>query len=87
MFNFKQIELSHVLFDKLKEKFPEIKLVSITPTFYNPDNIWVNIIYPEDEDREIEMGEMASEISTDILLDYGYHISVSSGQGMEKNAA
>ncbi len=51
----------------------------------NPNDIWVNIIYPEDEDREIEMGEMASEITTDILLDYGYNILISSGEGMEES--
>lgn len=84
MFNFKQMELSQMFFDKLKGKFPEIELVSITPTAYNPDNIWVNIRYPEDEDREIEMGEMASEMTTDMLLDYGYHILISSGEGMEE---
>ncbi|MDM8523284.1 hypothetical protein QUF80_07930 [Desulfococcaceae bacterium HSG8] len=87
MFNFKQKELSHMLFDRLKQKFSEIKLVSITPTFENPDNIWVNIIYPDDEDRQIELYETAAEISTDILLDYGYHITISSGQGMENIAA
>ncbi|MDM8522306.1 hypothetical protein QUF80_02950 [Desulfococcaceae bacterium HSG8] len=77
MLNFKQMELSRMLFRKLKEKFPEIELINITPTAYNPDSIWVNIIYPEDEDREIELGEMASEITTDILLDYGYNILIS----------
>jgi len=30
------------------------------------------------------MGEMASEITTDILLDYGYNILISSGEGMEE---
>jgi len=84
MFNFKQMELSRMLFSRVKEKFPEIELVSITPTAYNPGSIWVNIIYPNDEDREIELGEMASEITTDILLDYGYNILISSGEGMEE---
>jgi hypothetical protein len=83
MFNFKQKELSRMLFDRLKEQFPEISLVSITPSYENPEDIWVNIIYPEDEDREIEMGKLAAEISTDILLDYGYSISITSGEGME----
>ncbi len=84
MFNFKQIELSNMLFDRLREKFPEIRLVGITEGCENPNDVWVNIICPEDEDREIELGEMASEISTDILLDYGYSILISSGEGMEE---
>ena len=83
MLNFKQKELSYLLFERLKEKFLETKLVSITPSFENPEDIWVNIIYPEDEDREIELRELAAEISTDILLDYGYSISITSGEGLE----
>ena len=83
MFNLKQMELSKMLFDSLKEKFPEIKFVGITEGCDNPNDVWVNIIYPEDEDREIEMCEMASEITTDILLDHGYNILIISGEGME----
>ncbi len=84
MFNFKQMELSNMLFGRLKKKFPEIKFVGLTEGCDNPNDIWVNIIYPENEDREIELGEMASEITTDILLDYGYNILISSGEGMEE---
>ncbi len=36
--------------------------------------IYGYIIAPKDE--EIELMEFASEKATDILLDYGYHISV-----------
>ncbi len=86
MFNFKQKELSYMLFERLKEKFPEINLVSITPGFEDPGDIWVNITYPEIEDRQIEMGEIAAEISTDILLDYGYSITISCGDGLEQEA-
>lgn len=68
MFNHKQIELSNMLFRKLKKKFPEIKLVNITESMENPANIWVNTILPDNEDREIEMREMASEISEEYSL-------------------
>lgn len=78
------MELSNVLYNKLKRKFPEIELVSITESVENPNSIRVNIIMPDDEDREIELREMAGEISTDILLDYGYHILISSASKMEK---
>ncbi len=87
MFNEKQMDLSHMLFGKLKNKFPEIELVDITETAYNPNNIWVNIVMPSDEDREIELCEMAAEISTDILLDYGYKITVSSASIQAEEAA
>ncbi len=78
MFNDKQLELSQMLFAKVKDRFPEVELVDITETAYNPSNIWVNITRPSDEDRLIELEDVSAEISTDILLDYGYHITVSS---------
>ena len=78
MINFKQRELSEMLFSKLKERFSELEMVSIMESPENPNNLLVDVIMPEDEDVEIEIREMASEISADILLDYGYHITVSS---------
>lgn len=78
MMNDKQKELSTMLFEKLKKQFPEIEFVGITESVENPNNLRVKILMPDDEDREIELREMASEISTDILLDYGYHILISS---------
>lgn len=78
MFNDKQMELSQMLFDKLKEHFPEIRWVDVTEAAYDPSHIWVNVVMPDDEDREITMCEMAAEISADILLDFGYGITISS---------
>jgi hypothetical protein len=51
------------------------------------DSLWVRILMPENEDREIEMGELAAEISTDLLLDHGYHITISSAPCTDKLAA
>jgi hypothetical protein len=72
-----------MLFDRLKEKFPEIRLTGITPGAEAPEDVWVNIIYPEDEDREIALRELAGEISSDILMDYGYSVSIVSGEDAE----
>jgi phosphoenolpyruvate synthase/pyruvate phosphate dikinase len=62
MINFKQKELSKMLFEKLQKKFPEIELVEIMESPENPNHIWVNIIMPEDEDREIALAEKAGKI-------------------------
>jgi len=78
MINLKQIELSHQLFDNLKQQYPEIELVDIAESGVYPEHIWVNIIMPENEDRDIEMGHLAANRSIDILIDYGYHITISS---------
>ncbi len=77
------MELSHLLFDKLKAQFPEIELVSIVESPFQRDSIWVNIILPEDDDRDIALTELAGEISTDILMDYGYDIMISSATRAE----
>lgn len=79
MINLKQMELSHQLFERLKQKYPEIELVDIVESGVYPDHLWVKIIMPTNEDREIEMGHLAADISTDILVNYGYHITISHG--------
>ena len=76
MINDKQRELSRMVFDKLKDKFPEIEFVNIVESPENPNTIWVRVTMPDDDDQEIELLEMGGEMSADILLDYGYHILV-----------
>jgi len=66
MINSKQIELSKALFDKLKIHYPEIELVSIVENQMYRDSIWINLITPKDENRDIEMSDLAAELSTDI---------------------
>jgi hypothetical protein len=61
-----------------------LELVDIVESPENSNSIWVNVIMPDDEDREIEVREMASELSADINMDYGYHILVLSSPKEEK---
>lgn len=79
MINVKQQELSHHLFHQLQQQFPEIELVEILESPVYPNNIWVSVTHPTSADREIELGELAAEISTEILLNYGHHVSIVSG--------
>lgn len=76
-----------MLFEQLKARFPEIALVKITESYETPEDIWVHITMPDDEEREIELIETAAEISTDILITYGYHITIFSASPSEKVAA
>lgn len=71
------MELGQRLFKRLQEKFSELEMVNITESAENHDHLWVNIIMPEDEDREIAVRELASELSMDILLEHGNHITIS----------
>jgi hypothetical protein len=81
--NSKQMELSQMLFNQLKAQFPEIELVSIVESPIYRDSIWVNIVKPENDDRRLELNELAANISTDILMDYGYDIMISSATRAE----
>jgi len=74
--NFKQQELVDGLIAELNRHFPDVKFVDITEGPENPDDLWINVTEPKSEDREIELTEFFSEKSTDILMDYGYHILV-----------
>lgn len=74
--NFKQEELIQGLVKDLEKNFPDVEFVDVSESPENPDDLWVNVTRPEDEDREIELADFFSEKSTDILLDYGYQILV-----------
>lgn len=74
--NFKQQELIEELFQTVRGRFPEVELLNVTESPEDPKDLWVNILVPEDEDQEIALTELASEKTTDMLLDYGYHISI-----------
>ena len=76
MINFKQEELIDDLLHQVKEKFPEVELIDVTHSPEDPESLWINVIGPEDEDREIELRAFASDKVSDILLDYGYHMLV-----------
>jgi len=76
MINFKQEELIHSFFSSVRKKFPEVEFLNVTECPEDSANLWINITEPEDEDREIGLMEFACDKTVDILLDYGYHISV-----------
>ena len=77
MVNFKQEELIRRLVKNVQKKFPEVKFINVTISPENPNDLWVNVTAPESEEREFELREYSADLSMDILLDYGYHISIS----------
>ena len=76
MLTLKQEELIKKLIKEVQKKFPDVKFININRSPENPDDIWVNVTAPETEEREFELREFAADKSMDILLDYGYHISI-----------
>ncbi len=83
MVNFKQKELIQNFFHSIKNKFPEVEFVSVTEGPENPADLWLNITEPDNEDREIELIGFAGEKTSDILLDYGYYITIMTRRNTE----
>lgn len=76
MINSKQQQLLDELLQAVKTKFPEVEFLNVTESPEDPADLLLNITAPEDEDREMELSEFTSQLSTDILQDYGYLILV-----------
>lgn len=74
--NFKQEELIEKLMNDIRQEFPEVELIDVTESPEGPETLWINMTAPADEDRKIRLREFGSEIATDILLDYGYHMLI-----------
>ncbi len=74
--NHKQQELIQGIVEDLNRHFPDVKFCDITESPENPNDLWINVTEPEDEEREIELTKFFSEKTTDILMDYGYHMLV-----------
>jgi len=74
--NAKQKELINDLYIETKKQFPNIDLVNISESPENPEEIWINVTSPQNDQAEYDLISFASEKSTDILLNYGYNILV-----------
>ena len=74
--NYKQQQLINELFEKVKQRFPEIELINLQVSPDDSEHIWINVLADMDEEREIELTDYASELAVDILIDYGYAISI-----------
>jgi hypothetical protein len=76
MLNFKQEELIRQLVKDIRATFPEVNFINVTPSPENPDELWIRVTAPADEEKEFELREFSANRTMDILLDYGYHMLV-----------
>jgi len=74
--NPKQQELVEQLVRDIEAKYPEAKFLDVFPSPKSPSSLWIEVIRPDSEDREIELREYVAERAMDILLDFGYHLLV-----------
>ncbi|NUM75741.1 hypothetical protein HUU40_15370 [candidate division KSB1 bacterium] len=72
----KQEELIAQLAEDIEKKFPEVKFVEAVPNPEGESALLLRFTEPENDDRFMDILEYASERTTDILLDYGYHMVV-----------
>jgi len=76
MLNLKQEELIKRFVKDVQKKFPDVKFINVTTSPENPNELWIRVTAPENEEREFELVEYSSDKTIDILLEYGYHILV-----------
>ncbi len=74
--NSKQERLIEEFQDDLKKHFPDVSFVEVTESWENPNDLWIHVTCPEDEDREIELTEFFGGKTMDVLEDYGYHMLI-----------
>ena len=68
--NAKQKELINDLYTETKKQFPNIDLINISESPENPEEIWINVTSPLNDQVEYDLISFTSEKSTDILLNY-----------------
>ncbi len=72
-----QNQLSYALFHELKLCFPEIELVEIIENPFERDSVWMRVIPPAERARSIQFGELAADMTTDILVEHDCDIMIS----------
>jgi len=77
--NHVQERLIGELMDYARQKYPEIKLGKITESPGSSEHVWViikGIDWNDDDDKAMDFMEYLSEKQEDILVEYGYPISL-----------
>jgi hypothetical protein len=72
--NSKQEQLIEEFQDDLKKHFPDVSFVEVTESWENPNDLWIHVTRPKDDDKEIALMDFFSEKTADILMDYGYYM-------------
>ena len=76
MLNLQQKKLSENLFSTLKAQYPEIDLMEIIESLFEQGSVWMRVYPPADLQKKRLFGELAAELSTDILVEYGCDIII-----------
>lgn len=80
-----QNQLSNQLYLALKEQFPDIELVEIIENPFEQDSVWMRIVPPADSVRSIQLGKLAADITTDLLVEQDCDIVISYAKKSSSN--
>ncbi len=69
-------EVASELLSAVKAKYPDLEEFSRATDPEDKEHILIRMYAPYDEDKRIEIHQFASELETDILLEYDYKISI-----------
>jgi len=60
MINLKQQELVKQFVEEVQKRFPEVQLLNVIPSPENPDDTWIRVTSPDDEDLETALIEFSA---------------------------
>ena len=73
--NPRQEELIHELVSKVQSAFPSVRYLGVHASPYGENQLWIDVAVP-DEETLMAMGEFASVLESQILVNYGYSFSL-----------
>lgn len=60
----------------MQERFPEIEFLSLQRNPEDKEHIWINVLAPMPEEREIAMSRYAAGLAADMLVDFDVMLSI-----------
>lgn len=64
------------LFEQVQQRFPEIELLNLQRNPEDKEHIWINVLAPMSEEREIELSRYAAGIAADMLVEFDVMLSI-----------
>jgi hypothetical protein len=68
-------QLAREIFSALQAQYPEISLLEIRQSPEHPNDTWIHVLAPMDEDREMAMNAFAAQLESNILVEHDHHFS------------
>jgi len=60
----------------VQTRFPEIEFLNLQRSPEDREHIWINVLAPMSEEREIQLSRYAAGLAADILVEFDIMLSV-----------